>query len=136
MKDLYDKYSKYFFCVDWYKNEDFFTEEKTKEGMAVIGKNIIPETLDKNYEEQDKILKELGSERRSAVEIMYDIIQYKEKTGYYLLGSRYEWSSSRSSDGRIVGVGSFDSDGVNVNSHGPDYSNDGLGVSFSQSLKI
>lgn len=40
----------------------------------------------------------------------------------------------RDSSGKLVNVGNFDSDGVNVNSNQPDYSNDNLGVAFSRSL--
>ncbi len=40
----------------------------------------------------------------------------------------------RDSDGKLVNVGKFDSDGVNVNSNRPDNSNDNLGVAFSRSL--
>gem|GEM_PF-3719970 len=40
----------------------------------------------------------------------------------------------RDSDGKLVNVGNFDSDGVNVNRNTPDNSNDNLGVCFSRSL--
>ncbi len=41
----------------------------------------------------------------------------------------------RNSEGKLVNVGNFKSDGVNVNANEPDNRNDNLGVSFSRSLK-
>lgn len=42
--------------------------------------------------------------------------------------------TSRDSDGNLVNVGNFDSDGANVNNDRPDNRNDNLGVSFSRSV--
>lgn len=39
----------------------------------------------------------------------------------------------RSSDGNLVNVGNFDTDGANVNRNDPRNANDNLGVSFSRS---
>lgn len=40
----------------------------------------------------------------------------------------------RSSDGKLVNVGNFKSDGVNVNDNKPDNRDDNLGSAFSRSL--
>lgn len=42
--------------------------------------------------------------------------------------------TSRDSDGNLVNVGNFDSDGANVNNDRSDNLNDNLGVSFSRSV--
>lgn len=41
----------------------------------------------------------------------------------------------RNSDGKLVNVGNFDSNGANLNDWNPDNSNDNIGVSFSRSLR-
>ena len=52
-----------------------------------------------------------------------------------LLPWREEYKKTRrDSSGKLVNVGNFDSEGVNVNRNNPDNSNDNLGVAFSRSL--
>jgi hypothetical protein len=136
MEDLHKKYPQYFYSIDWYENEDFFTTEKTTAGTFIISKKLIPETLNKNFEQQTEILKALNSERRTAVEVMYDLIQYHQKTGKYLFGSEYEWTKSQASSGWLVFVGSFPSVGACVFRPAPVFSNAPLGVAFSRSLEL
>ena len=52
-----------------------------------------------------------------------------------LLPRTEEYKKGRlASDGKLVNVGNFDVDGVNVNRNTPDNSNSNLGVAFSRSL--
>ena len=71
--------------------------------------------------------------RQSPSEALYDLILYFQNTGERLLGDNYTWTKRRSSGGRLVYVGSFDSDGVSVDGAEPGYSNSAHGVSFSRS---
>lgn len=72
--------------------------------------------------------------RQTPAEAIYDIFVYFQNKGERLLENMYTWTSRRYSDGKLVGVGSFASDGADVRSRRPDYSYDALGVSFSRSL--
>ncbi|MCX6810002.1 MAG: hypothetical protein NTZ65_04655 [Candidatus Berkelbacteria bacterium] len=71
--------------------------------------------------------------RRSRDEALYDLEVYKQANDQYLLPTKYEWTSSRASDGRLVSVGDFESGGVDVYGSGPGSVDPILGVSFSRS---
>lgn len=72
--------------------------------------------------------------RQSPVEALYDMAAYAETNGQRLLQDKYTWTKARSSDGYLVDVGRFDSDGADVGGGTPGYSGVGLGVSFSRNL--
>ncbi len=103
--------------------------EKEKDG---IGK-IISSEWQKAAEKLSN-LKINRLTRQNPAEVLYDIAIYFQNKGERILENRYSWTSSRPSGGRLVGVGSFDSDGVSVGRWRPDYSLVSLGVAFSRSL--
>ncbi|PIZ01062.1 hypothetical protein COY62_00410, partial [bacterium (Candidatus Howlettbacteria) CG_4_10_14_0_8_um_filter_40_9] len=41
-----------FYDTDWYKEEEFFTKETAKAGWALVSKEVVPESTDKNHLEQ------------------------------------------------------------------------------------
>ncbi|MCL5795647.1 MAG: hypothetical protein M1338_04830 [Patescibacteria group bacterium] len=174
--------SKVFYDTDWYKDEEFFTNETPEFTWALTSKEVIPNSTDKNYlgqtdaiveylnqifpaglpEEYQQAVEEYQSQRieieslissdwqkaaeqlelleitkltrQTPVEAIYDLLMYHQNNGERLLENMYTWTKRRRSDGRLVDVGFFDADGVDVNNWRPDYSLDGLGVSFSRSL--
>lgn len=71
--------------------------------------------------------------RQKPVEALYDLIMYRENNEQRLLENIYTWTKRRRSDGRLVYVGGFESDGVGVGADGPGHRSDYLGVSFSRS---
>jgi len=72
--------------------------------------------------------------RQAPVEALYDLLIYHKNNDERLLENMYTWTKRRGSDGGLVDVGSFDSDGVSVPSNAPGASIGDLGVSFSRSL--
>jgi len=75
--------------------------------------------------------------RRSAVTYLYKRLSPRHWRGYAAVAfdGRVQ-KKCRDSDGNLVNVGNFDSDGVNVNNDRPGNSNDNLAVSFSRNLKF
>lgn len=71
--------------------------------------------------------------RELPVEVMYRLILNDQARKDKPLHSTYAWTASRDSDGGLVLVGDFDSDGAVVDDDGPDFRDGLLGVSFSRS---
>ncbi len=66
--------------------------------------------------------------RQTASEAIYDLMMYFQNNNERLMQREYTWTNSRASDGDLVYVGRFDSDGVNVYGSSPDDSYSDLGV--------
>src|SRR3990167_8641523 len=121
----------------WYDNEGFATQETPKLGWGLVMKSVLPDSLDKNWDQQEDILKKWAKDnnidptlvkRRTPVEIAYDTLIYYGANKESLLEGKYDWSGVRSSDGHSVGVGGFDSDGLDVFNDSRDNANSHLGV--------
>lgn len=110
---------------DWYQDEDFFTKEKTRKG-----KRVIELELQHNGETWNEC-NELG-EMLNFAEVLYLVKEYPEFREL-LTGYKWTWTSSRSSDGRLVYSGSFGPLGLLVLNGRPGYSYSRLGVCFSRS---
>jgi len=72
--------------------------------------------------------------RQTPVETIYDLIAYLHTNNQRLLENKYTWTKRRFSDGRLVYVGNFVSNGADLNDWRPDDSYGNIGVSFSRSL--
>ena len=132
--------------VDYIKNEVFrgkvipveYEEaleefESEKAGIAAIVKS----GTESEWKEASRRLEELDINRmtrQSPAEALYDLIAYYQRTGERLLKDKWTWTKRRDSDGGLVCVGRFDSDGVGVDGSRPGDSDSNLGVSFSRSL--
>jgi hypothetical protein len=106
--------------------------DREKAGIGVIVKST-NETEWKRAAEILANLKITKLLRQSPVESLYDLIVYFQVNNTRLLPNQYTGTSRRGSSGRLVHVGYFDSDGVDVRSALPGISRDALGVSFSRS---
>jgi hypothetical protein len=115
-----------FYSQDWYDNRDF-AKEPLKAGYAMPTKRILPNSTNITWNDQQTLL-EPGERRREANEAVWDMILYYASTGKKILGYRFDWTSSRLSDGRPVGVSGFASGGLCLNSWFPSISGDVLGV--------
>ena len=174
---------KVYYDTDWYKEEGFFTNEPIETRWALVSKELVPDSVSKNYLEQTRMLidqltqafggaeklppeyldaiDEFGSAydeiaglidfdwqkaaeklealkinqmlRQTPAEALYDLILRYQNIGERPLPDRYTWTNRRSSDGHLVYVGCFRSDGVNVDGGRPGRRYDYLGVSFSRS---
>ncbi len=128
--------------VDYIKEKVFKGGAMSKEYQDAVKefaekKSKIEGLMSDDWQEAAKMLSELKITRltrQSPVEFMYDILAYFKNNKKRLYENMYAWTSRRDSDGGLVSVGSFDSDGVFVGRWGPDYSLDSLGVAFSRSL--
>lgn len=138
-KEVYEKTGnklldgKLLYDIDWYKDEVFFSE-KAKAGWYIVGKELIPETRNKTYAEQDEILTRLGSGRLSVAEICYFVWAYSSTEKRVLSDWEYHWSSSRSSGGNLVSFGRADAEGAYLAGWEPDDASVNLGVVLSRSL--
>ncbi|OGN00235.1 MAG: hypothetical protein A3B91_00955 [Candidatus Yanofskybacteria bacterium RIFCSPHIGHO2_02_FULL_41_29] len=121
----------------WYDNEGFATQETPKLGWGLVMKSVLPDSLDKNWDQQEDILKKWAKDnnidptlvkRRTPVEIAYDTLIYYGANKESLLEGKYDWSGVQSSDGNFVNVGAFVSDGLSVNNDTRDNTLSHLGV--------
>lgn len=116
---------------EWYKDEDFYTKETTRPGTRVVNLELLHKGKSwneiKNMGMEDNMLNfaEVVYLLRESIEFRTLLTYESDKDAWWT------WTSSRASDGDLVGVGSFDSDGVRVDNRSPDFRYDYLGVSFS-----
>lgn len=128
-KDL----GKFLYDTSWYKTEDFYCKDTMEFGWKLISKELVPNSKNKTYPEQDEIIKKYpGYKRATALEVMYLTAVHKITTGKRLFEDEYTWTSSVASGGRLVSVGGANRDAVDVgwNSHG--FSGSYLGVCLSR----
>src|SRR3990167_4917723 len=120
-----------------YDNEGFATQETPKLGWSLVMKSVLPDSLSKNWDQQEEVLKKWAKDnnidpalvkRRTPVEIAYDTLIYYGENKESLLENRYDWTGVQSSDGRSVSVGSFDSVGLGVRFDSRDGASSYLGV--------
>jgi len=121
----------------WYDGEKFATQETPKLGWGLVMKSVLPDSLGKNWDQQEEVLKKWAKQnkidpslvkRRTPVEIAYDTFLYYGENKESLLEDKWDWSGVQSSDGRFVRVGSFDSDGLHVGYGTRAYTYSRLGV--------
>jgi hypothetical protein len=105
-------------------------------------KEEIAGLIQSNWQEAAKRLSQLKLNqllRATPVETLCDLLVTFQNSNpadrKRLLNSMYTWSSILSSDGGLVGVGRFDSEGVRVDLDHADYSLDYLGVVLSRKFR-
>jgi hypothetical protein len=101
--------------------EPLAAEETCTPGWALVWKDVLQESCNLSYEEQDAALGSCGGvlgagavRRRTAVEAVYDTLLYYEARKTRLLQHRWDWSSSATLDGGYLNVGGFGADGMQV----------------------
>lgn len=123
---------KLLWITDWYKNEDFFTEETCRPRTVIIPTEI--EMAGKSWNECHE---SSPDDMFNFAEIMYmlresesfrKLLPYPNDSGVY-----YTWTSSRDSGGGLVIAGGFDSDGAHVDRWGPGNAGSNFGVCLSRS---
>lgn len=121
----------------WYDSEKFAAQETPKLGWGLVMKSVLPESLSKNWDQQEEVLKNWAKQnkidptlvrRRTPVEIAYDTFLYYGENKETLLEDKWDWSSVQSSDGYFVLVGGFDSGGLCVGYFIRGYAGSDLGV--------
>lgn len=118
--------------INWYKDEKFFTTEKTRPGKRWMQKEI--GNKGKSWTECNKLAKEQRYELPSFAELLYFLVEYERITGTRLMSDwEFPWTNSRASGGKLVYVGAFDGGGASVGSYRPVVRLDVIGSSFSRS---
>lgn len=115
-----------FYDQDWYDDQDF-AKQALKPGYAMPTREILDDSRSKNWDEQQTLL-ESGERRREANETVWDTLLYYASTGKKILESDYDWTQTRTSDGDLVLVGYFGSNGLGLSSWRRSDSDDDLGV--------
>ena len=65
-------------------------------GYANPTKEVIPESLNKKWPEQEELLKTVGGIRREAAETVWDMLLYYANTGEWLLTQSFDWTKTMS----------------------------------------
>ena len=121
----------------WFDKEKFALEGTPKLGWGLVMKSVLPDSLSKNWDQQEEVLKNWAKQnnidpalvkRRTPVEIVYDTFLYYGENKETLLEDKWDWTGVRSSDGYFVFVGHFGSGGLRVRSGARDGAGSGLGV--------
>lgn len=115
---------------DWYHNEAFYTNEKTRPGTRTINLELLH--TGKSYDE----IKAMGLENSmlNFAEVVYLL---KESNDFRAMlrypnisNAWWTWTTSRASVGSLVIVGSFDDGGADVGRSSPGRRDGYLGVSL------
>jgi hypothetical protein len=137
IENLRKKYGKLFYEQDWYDDEKFANKEGVELNWSIVKKEVLEESRDHDWGEQEKILKDWAKKhkvdykfvkRRTPTEVVYDVLAYRDARKERILESDYDWTSVRSSDGNFVGVGGFVAKGLGVDSNDRGNRNSNLGV--------
>lgn len=116
---------KLLYNTDWYKNEYFFNDEKTRQGTWEVDTELSHKGKSWNeckIELKDKTMLNLA-------EVLYLAKNHEEFRE--MLENKYTWTSCLDSDGDRVGVGSFGAKGLGV-LYWDDDRDDNLGVSSAR----
>ena len=97
----------------WYNKEKFATKETPELRWYLIRKAITKESRSKNFQEQEKLLKE-QEYREKAVVYVYGMFLMFKATGERLFENDYVWCTDLGSGGSRVHVCHFDSKGLYV----------------------
>lgn len=116
----------YKYDPDWYANQDF-AKEPQKQGFGLPTKEVLGSSVGKTWKDQELLL-EPGERRREPVEVAWDTLLYYAATGKKLLENKWDWTAGRASGGSLVGVGGFDSVGLNVDGWSPGAADPRIGV--------
>ncbi len=126
---------------DWYKREKFATQAgEIKLGWSLVKKDVLDGSTNTGWNDQEQLLRQYEADlkrkgaknvsvrRRTGTEAFYDALLYYVNIGERFLPDEYDWTQTRTSDGRLVFVGNFDSYGLDVRHNWPEYSVSFIGV--------
>lgn len=108
--------------------------ETCSPGWDIVRKEVLKQSLNVTYEEQDRFLADYAKQRavtvrrRSAVEIVYDVLVLWLCHNQRLLERTWDWSSTRTLDGGYLNVGGFGKDGLQIFSYSRAVRHGALGV--------
>ncbi|MBU4367367.1 hypothetical protein KKC49_00675 [Patescibacteria group bacterium] len=126
-KQLPKQYEEAIQEFNQYHQDNF--QNKTKGEIKTIIKSNR-----KEYAQQLSELKINRLTRQSVSEALYDILIYFQNNNQRLLENKFTWTKRSSSDGALVHIGYFNSEGADVNRWHLETADGRLGVSFSRGL--
>jgi hypothetical protein len=99
-------------------------------GWALVRKEILGETRNLAYDEQDEVVTRdrVDVRRRSAAEAVYDTLLYFGARHVRLLDKTWDWTKSRTIDGGYLNVGGFGPAGLQILSFSRAVRHGALGV--------
>jgi hypothetical protein len=103
----------------WFASEPF-AKQTCRAGWALFERQTFAASRNLTYAQQNEALSErsrrlgLALRRRTAVEIVYDVLLYAAARGERLLADEWDWSSSVTTDGAFVTAGQFDERGLRL----------------------
>jgi hypothetical protein len=118
----------------WYRNEKFATKVNLKFRWYLLLKDIVPNSENKTFDEQQAIIPKEYEVPTAVEETAKDFLIFK-KTGVYVNSNRYARTADLDSDGNRVDVGDCDADGVSVDGHWDDDRSDDVGLSASRKFE-
>jgi hypothetical protein len=106
---------------EWVIDGQPFAEEETPvTGWRLVTRVPDARTLGKTYRLQEAAMASLALSttrcpvRRSAVEIAWDSLLWREVSGHHLLSAHWDWSRTETDDNAFVALGGFGPDGLGV----------------------
>lgn len=124
---------KLLYNTSWYATESFYTTEPTRPGKRIISLELLH--AGKSWNEIDGLKGTL--ELLNVAEVVYllkESAAFRELLSHVGKSVYYTWTNSRESDGFLVLVGGFDSDGAHLNGWGLGFSDSSIGVCLSRSV--
>lgn len=100
--------------------QPFAEQEAPVTGWRLVSRLPDTRTLGKTYRLQDRAVESLTKSttrcpvRRSAVEIAWDTLLWREVSGHHLLSAHWDWSRTETDDNAFVALGGFGPDGLGV----------------------
>ncbi|MEK7578956.1 MAG: hypothetical protein AAB460_00255 [Patescibacteria group bacterium] len=115
----------------WYADQEFASKDKTSFGWLAIRKTPVPNSTNRTWSEQEKLLSGVESVPNAA-EMSWFITMYFEVRGIRLFANVYVRTSSLDSGGDRVLVGGFGAKGLYVYSWDDYYRHSYIGVSSAR----
>jgi hypothetical protein len=103
----------------WFASEPF-AKQTCRAGWALFERRTFAASRNLTYAQQNDALSDrarrigLALRRRTAVEIVYDVLLYAAARGERLLADEWDWSSTVTTDGAFVTAGQFDERGLRL----------------------
>lgn len=116
------------FWSTWHEGAAF-EDDKSQVGEVAVKMDI--QGLGKTYQECEELAKNENAKILSAASCLEIMHQHYKKTGTYWLQNNWTWTTSRLSDGHLVNMGGFGSNGAGVGAWEPGDSGPALGVVLS-----
>ena len=103
------------FFSSWWKNEPFAKETTSPITIEIdTDEEIIKSSLNKDYDDCVLIAEKHHTQILAASQYAELCHLHFKATGEYFLSKYYTWTTSKASDGHLVGAGSFDPRGLHV----------------------